>query len=86
MENTNYRMDFKNYFPDIANLPEAAHKELISFYEFLLFKYNYKEQNNSKMKYIKHDDKKSILSKIFADANGQLPPDYTFDREELHER
>ena len=83
MENTNYKINFQSYFSDIANLPEAAHKELIAFYEFLLFKY--KEQNDSEITNINHD-KKAILLKIFADADGKLPLDYTFNREELHER
>ncbi len=64
---------------DIVNLPEAAQQELVAFYEFLVFKYQGQEQPVQ-------SEKKRILLKIFQEADGVLPVDYAFDREELHER
>ena len=83
MKNTIHQIDIQNYLPDIAALPEAAHQELISFYEFLIFKYKYQEATQFTQA---KDDKKRILSKIFNEASGKLPIDYTFNREELYER
>jgi len=67
------------YFSDIVNLPVNAQQELFMFYEFLMFKYQ-------KQKKLVQGDKKNILSAIFQEANGKLPPDYSLDREVLHER
>jgi len=35
---------------------------------------------------IAKNEKHDLLSSIFQDANGKLPPDYALNREELHER
>ncbi|MBF0449654.1 MAG: hypothetical protein HQK75_03035 [Candidatus Magnetomorum sp.] len=67
------------YFSDIVNLPMKAQQELFVFYEFLMFKYQ-------KQKELVQNDKKSILSAIFQEANGKLPPNYSLNREVLHER
>ena len=64
---------------DIMQLPEAAQQELVTFYEFLIFKYQGQEQPVQ-------SDKQRILSQIFQEARGTLPANYTFNREELHER
>lgn len=61
---------------DFFKLPEAARRELAIFYEFLIFKYQG----------FQVQDKRSILAAIFREADGKLPPDYMFDREEIHER
>jgi len=68
-----------NFFSDIVNLPMKAQQELFVFYEFLMFKYQ-------KQKKFVQNDKKSILSAIFQEANGKLPPNYSLNREVLHER
>ena len=64
---------------DIVKLPEAAQRELVTFYEFLVFKY-FGQQETSR------NNKQQILTAIFQEANGKLPAHYTFNREELHER
>ena len=64
---------------DVVNLPETAQQELLSFYEFLVFKYQ-AQAETARL------NKQRILSQIFQEANGILPDQYTFDREALHER
>ena len=64
---------------DLLKLPEAARQELLTFYEFLIFKYQAQADTGQ-------SKKQRILSAIFKEANGVLPDQYTFDREELHER
>ncbi|MGD9732827.1 MAG: hypothetical protein AB7U45_11655 [Desulfamplus sp.] len=86
MDNTSLastKIDMNSYLLEIANLPDEAHQELISFYEFLLFKY--KSHKKEDYEFIK-SDKHRILSKIFQEASGNLPLNYTFNRDELHER
>ena len=64
---------------DIMALPEIAQQELITFYEFLVFKYQGQTEGQ-------RSDKQRILSQIFQEANGVLPVPYAFDREAIHER
>jgi len=64
---------------DVSTLPEAAQRELVTFYEFLVFKYR------GQPKHLQ-SDKQRILRAIFTEADGKLPPNYTFNREEVHER
>ena len=64
---------------DIVQLPEAAQQELLTFYEYLMFKYHGQQQPIQ-------SEKQRILSQIFQEAQGTLPVNYTFNREELHER
>ena len=68
-----------NHLLDIVKLPEAAQQELVTFYEFLVFKYQGHET-------LARSEKQRILSALFQEADGKLPRNYTFDREELHER
>ena len=68
-----------NHLLDIVTLPEAAQQELITFYEFLVFKYQGQAHDVQQ-------DKQRVLSHIFQEADGKLPVNYTFNREELHER
>lgn len=63
---------------DLFRLPETARQELFTFYEFLIFKYQAQTD-------IDQSKKQRILSGIFKEAEGVLPDQYTFDREELHE-
>ena len=66
----------ENHVLDLLKLPEAARQELLMFYEFLVFKYRTQaDAGRSK--------KQRILSGIFEEAEGVLPDQYTFDREEL---
>ena len=69
----------RDHMLNLVNLPEAAQEELVSFYEFLVYKY---QQQNTKNK----AKKQQVLSAIFDEANGTLPTPYVFDREALHER
>lgn len=64
---------------DMMMLPEIARQELMTFYEFLVLKYQKKAEQE-------HSDKQRILSQIFQEANGILPAPYTFNREAIHER
>ncbi len=68
-----------NHVLDLVKLPEAAQQELVTFYEFLVFKYQGQADTG-------RPNKQRILSKIFQEAEGILPDQYTFDREALHER
>ncbi len=68
-----------NHVLDIVNLPEAAQQEFVTFYEFLLLKYQGQEP-------LVRTEKQRILSAIFQEADGKLPVNYTLNREELHER
>ncbi len=58
---------------DLEVLPDDAKRELIDFYEYLVKKYGKK----------KRVDK---LMEIFHKYKIELPKDYKFDREEIHER
>ncbi len=57
---------------DLDILPDDAKKELIDFYEYLVKKYKRRENVE--------------LLEIYKKYNIKLPPDYKFDREEIHER
>ncbi len=72
-------MHIGNHLLDISNLPEAAQHEMATFYEFLIFKYQTQE-------ILAKSEKRGILSTIFQEADGKLPLNYAFNREELHER
>ncbi len=65
---------------DLFALPEVAQQELLTFYEFLLFKYENSFANG------KNREKKQRLTRLFQEIQGALPIDYTFERDELHER
>lgn len=66
-------------FINLSSLPEAAQQELLTFYEFLLFKYQRRKKGSAQ-------EKKAILQEIFQEAEGKLPVDYSFNREEIHGR
>jgi len=61
------------HFLNIANLP--AQQELATFCEYLRFKY---QKNQT--------EKQQILTALFQDADGKLPANYNFNREELYEQ
>ncbi len=65
---------------DLFALPEVAQQELLTFYEFLLFKYESSVGNG------KNREKQQRLTRLFHEIQGTLPAEYTFDRDELHER
>ena len=65
---------------DLFALPEVAQQELLTFYEFLLFKYESRLVNG------KNRERKQRLTRLFQEIQGTLPADYTFDRDQLHER
>jgi len=67
-----------HHFLNIANLPDVAQQELVTFYEFLIYKYKRQEIPAQ-------SEKQRILSTIFQEADGKLPLNYTFNREEVHE-
>ena len=60
-------------------LPEIAGQELMTFYEFLVFKYQGQIERE-------RPNKQRILSQLFQEVDGVLPVPYTFDREAIHER
>ncbi|GAK50649.1 hypothetical protein U14_01882 [Candidatus Moduliflexus flocculans] len=70
-----------NQVLDMMALPEIARQELITFYEFLVFKYQGQTEGQC-------SDKQRILSQLFQEVDGVLPVPYTFefDREAIHER
>ncbi len=68
-------------FIDLSSLSEDAKKELESFLEYLVFKYKKK----TKRKNGKESNKEQFMK--FADKHLiELPDNYKFNREELHER
>jgi len=69
-------------FINIDLLPGDARKELMAFYEFLLFKYKKSETNKKQPleDQIKHF--REFANQHLID----LPVDYKFDREEANER
>jgi hypothetical protein len=64
---------------DLFDLPEAAQQELLTFYNFLIFKYQVRKERADQ-------DRKVVLKDIFQEAKGKLPAGYAFDRAEIHER
>ncbi len=64
---------------EIVQLPEAARRELVIFYEFLVFKYLGQQESFQK-------NKEQILTTIFQEADGKLPENYTFNRDDLYAR
>ena len=66
-------------FIDLNALSEEARKELESFYEYLVFKY----QKKKKVKSNKEKKVEEFLA--FLDKHSyNLPKDYKFNREEFH--
>lgn len=70
---------------DMFKLPEIARQELLDFYEFLLKKYQ-KETVTLSDHALSMAERRKILRAMFQEIHGKLPPDYTLDRETLHER
>jgi len=68
-------------FIDLNSLNGEARKELESFYEYLVFKY--KSSGNKKKK---GESKKQKFEKFADEHLINLPEDYKFNRDELHER
>ncbi len=58
---------------DLEVLPDDAKRELIDFYEYLVRKYGKKKRVEEFLAFV---EKHRI----------ELPKDYKFDREEIHER
>jgi hypothetical protein len=69
----------RNHVIDLVKLPVMAQQELMTFYEFLLFKYQGDELRSQR-------EKRTILNAIFQEANGKLPANYSLNRDEIHER
>lgn len=66
---------------EIDRLPESARNELYDFYEFLVQKYASALSKSHPDRETKERFFKNVTSHAFS-----LPTDYTFDRNELHER
>ncbi|MCI5120335.1 MAG: DUF2281 domain-containing protein [Candidatus Electrothrix sp. AUS4] len=79
MQTSRNSIQIGHHFINFSSLPEAAQQELLTFYEFLLFKYQGRKKASAQ-------EKKAILKEIFQEAKGKLPAGYSFDREEIHER
>jgi hypothetical protein len=73
-----YTITIGQHVIDPVKLPERAQQELVTFYEFLVFKYQAETHSSG--------ERRKILKAIFQEAHGKLPENYTFNREELHER
>lgn len=66
---------------DLNSLTDEAKMELESFYEYLVFKYKKKgTRKNSE------EGKKEQFFRFVENHTYNLPDDYKFNREELHER
>ena len=68
-------------FIDINSLTEEARKELESFYEYLVFKYKKKIKRKTD-----EENKKEQFFRFVENHSYNLPENYKFNREELHER
>ena len=79
MQTSRNSLQIGHHFIDLVCLPEAAQQELLTFYEFLLFKHQRQEEGSTQ-------EKKAILKEIFQEAQGKLPVGYSFNRDEIHER
>jgi len=79
MQMSRHPVQIGNQVIDLVKLPEVAQQELVTFYEFLVFKYQGQTTRSQ-------PEKHAILKAIFQEANGTLPVNYTFDRADLHER
>lgn len=79
MQTSRNSIQVGHQFIHLASLPKAAQQELLTFYEFLLFKYQGRKKGTAQ-------EKKAILKEIFQEAEGKLPVDYSFNRAEIHER
>lgn len=66
---------------NFEHLPEDARKELLDFYEYLLFKHGKSQGQAIPLHKRKEHFFKSVKKHLFT-----LPDGYKFDREELHER
>ncbi|MBC7962924.1 MAG: DUF2281 domain-containing protein [Steroidobacteraceae bacterium] len=66
---------------EIDRLPESARNELYDFYEFLVKKYAPVLSKSRSDREAKEHFFRNVTSHAFS-----LPADYTFDRNELHER
>lgn len=75
MQVNSNKVQIGNQVLDLMSLPDAAQEELLTFYNFLVFKYHVAVQ-----------EKQAVLREIFQDAKGKLPAGYRFDRTEIHER
>lgn len=79
MQTSRNSLQIGHHFIDLICLPEEARQELLTFYEFLLFKHQRQEKGSTQ-------EKKAILKEIFQEAKGKLPVGYSFNRAEIHER
>ena len=79
MQTTASKVQIGNQTIDLFDLPEAAQQELLTFFNFLMFKYQLQRKRAAQ-------ERENILKDVFQDAKGKLPAGYTFDRDELHER
>lgn len=65
---------------DIDSLPLQGQKELVSFFDFLKFKF---KQNESAV-VINKEEKIPTMEEFFERFQGRLPANYQFDREEIY--
>jgi len=71
---------------DLHDLPEELKREIHHFYDYLVSKYRKKALQYKNGKKIQNDDRKETFLKSIENLKFQLPEDYTFNRDELHER
>ena len=68
-------------FINLNSLTDEAKKELENFYEYLIFKYKKKSTRKTS-----EEKKKEQFFRFVENHTYNLPENYKFDREELHER
>lgn len=73
---------------DIDVLPEEIKRAFIDYYEYLVHKYAVKKKSTGKEENHAEEmkKKKKLFFKSIALHAFKLPGDYSFNREELHER
>ena len=73
-------MEYSAYI-NLNSLTDEARKELESFYEYLVFKYRKKTKMKTEV-----ESKKEQFFRFVENHSYNLPENYKFNREELHER
>jgi hypothetical protein len=72
---------------NISNLPESVRREFYDYYEFLMRKYGRIERKKRKpsRRMVLLERKQAFFESVRTNSF-HLPPEYTFDRVEAHER
>jgi len=71
---------------NLHDLPEELKREIHDFYNYLVSKYRKKTIHDKNGKKTQDAERKEAFLKSIENLKFQLPEDYTFNRDELHER